>query len=87
MRDRPLRRHGPKPTDQVRVTAEFHEAIRASGHAIGALATVGGFRRLPHLSYVIYADHLPLTPLLQRRLTNIATALHFPTERMLEKAR
>lgn len=74
-RNRSLRR-GTKPSPPVRLTSEFVGVICSAGHTKSAMAAVAGFR-LPHFSTLLYADRVPGTPLLERRLTTLASALNF----------
>ncbi len=77
---------GPKPYPAFRLTAEFVESIRASGHAMNALATMADLTA-PRFSTLLYADRFSGTPLLVRRLTVLAGVLQFPPARVFEATR
>lgn len=71
------RERGPKPAPFGRLTVGFLNAIGASGYAKGVLATVASFPSLPHLSKLLYDDHVSMTPLVIKRLKNLAEIIQF----------
>ncbi len=76
MRTRP---RGPKPAPVGRPTPEFRRAALAAAEdsSLTALAVVAGFSQLSHLSTVLHADRVALTPHVVRRLRKLAEVISF----------
>ncbi len=71
------RTRGPKPHPIGRLTPELFRGIRTSGPSLTSLATASGFPSLPHLSKLLYADRVPMTPLVIERLKKLAEIIQF----------
>ena len=71
------RPRGPKPAPPARLTFEFRRAVPASGRKMFELTTVGGFPTISNLSRLLYADRFSLTPLVVRRLQDLAKHIYY----------
>ena len=77
MRHSRPRTRGPKPSPVGRLTPEFRRAVRTSGTTMTTLATCASFPKLSHLSPLLHADTVAMTPIVVERLRKLAEVINF----------